>query len=512
MATSIGFRVTAQLPQAVRQTTTLPTAFPELPNEAVSGDKAARRGVINKFNEDIRTWWRSARASIQSDYEGISTGTNTAISAAKATDEALRKEVVSRTDGYENLVRQVETLALQTGASHVFVQTEAPENPVHGDLWFDSDDNFKPWWYDGGAWIDAHDRGSATVTALTTERDTRITADGALGQRIDAAVVQIVDANTGISALSTALDAVTAAVSNHGEAITSLGTRTTALESTVNTAGTGLSARVGTIESTYATKTGAQGYAAAAKSEAVSASTAAATAAVGAEATARAQADGYLSGKYVLAVTAGNVVTGMQITSSSADNGGTVSEIAFQADRFKIYNGISKDAPFEVDGGIVYIKDANIRSISANKIGAGTISAVTISGAAIYGGTISVDGTFMCRIADSTWQNDANNCGYELGYYKTTDSTVWIDFHAQPNVDYSSRIIREPGVDGRLLIQHRGAGGIAFWCENNSGEFRFIGGGNVMRFGSHTSGGGEVTGYVTIKTEDGVTRKLAVIA
>lgn len=524
MATSVGFRAATQLPQAVRQTTSLPTALPSLPDAAVMGDKAARRVVITKFNEDMRAWWRSTRASIQSDYEGISTGTNTAINAAKSVNDALSREVVSRADGYENLVRQVETLALQTGASHVFVQTEPPEKPVRGDLWFDSDDNFRPWWYSGSGWTDTRDRNSATVTALSTEQTTRINADTALGQRIDSAVAQIADAKQGITGLSTALDAVTVTVTNQDGAITSLATRTTALESTVNTAGTGLTARISTIESTYATKTGAQGYATAAKSEAI---TAAGTytdtkvsAAITTESAARASADGYLSGKYTLAVTAGNVVTGMQITSSTG-NGTSISEIAFQADRFKIYNGNASETPFEVYNGAVYIKEASIRSLSANKIGAGTISAVTITastisgatinGGNIYGAGISVDGGFMCRIADSTWQNDASNCGYELGYYKTVNATTWIDFHAQPDVDYSTRIIREAGANGGFMVQHHGTGGMTFWCIEGS-DYRFIANSSYLRFGNYGSGGGNVIGYVTIKTDDGVLRKLAVIA
>jgi hypothetical protein len=68
------------------------------------------------------------------------------------------------------------------------------------------------------------------------------------------------------------------------------------------------------------------------------------------EATARATADGYLAGKYALTVIAGNVVTGLTITSASAPDGGTVSEIKFQADKFQIYNGTSGVAPFSLVG------------------------------------------------------------------------------------------------------------------------------------------------------------------
>jgi hypothetical protein len=38
----------------------------------------------------------------------------------------------------------------------------------------------------------------------------------------------------------------------------------------------------------------------------------------------------------------------------------TSSEVSFSADSFKIYNGASAVAPFEVSNGVVRIKSANI--------------------------------------------------------------------------------------------------------------------------------------------------------
>lgn len=74
------------------------------------------------------------------------------------------------------------------------------------------------------------------------------------------------------------------------------------------------------------------------------------------EASARAQADGYLSGMYVIRVGAGNRVAGMAITAIEDPSGwDTTSEIAFNADVFKIYNGTSNVAPFQVVGGEVRV-------------------------------------------------------------------------------------------------------------------------------------------------------------
>ena len=106
----------------------------------------------------------------------------------------------------------------------------------------------------------------------------------------------------------------------------------------------------------------------------LSATVAGNTAAISSEATARATADGYLAGKYTLTATAGNVVTGMNITSSSGA-GTNVSEVTFQTDKFKIYNGSTGQTPFLVSGGNVYIDNARIKDLEATSIKAGTITA-----------------------------------------------------------------------------------------------------------------------------------------
>ena len=75
-------------------------------------------------------------------------------------------------------------------------------------------------------------------------------------------------------------------------------------------------------------------------------------AAVRDERTARITADGHLEGKYTLTVTADDVVTGMNITSASGP-GGTVSEVAFLADKFRIWNGTSSEPVFDLDGSTI---------------------------------------------------------------------------------------------------------------------------------------------------------------
>lgn len=65
-------------------------------------------------------------------------------------------------------------------------------------------------------------------------------------------------------------------------------------------------------------------------------------------------AAGNLSGKYTLQVVAGNVVTGMILTSSTGP-GTPISSVKFQADQFQIWNGSSGQAVFDLNGSDVRI-------------------------------------------------------------------------------------------------------------------------------------------------------------
>lgn len=165
-----------------------------------------------------------------------------------------------------------------------------------------------------------------------------------------------------------------------------LASRASALEASVDTPTTGLLARVSVIESAYVDASGA--YA-----QAISAITAqlasgqsiesAISASVSAEASARATADGYLEGKYTLKVTAGNVVTGMNITSASGA-GTDTSEVTFQADRFKIYTS---------GGGNLPVFDASATAIKlrADVEILGTLTLGQVSGAGTLAAKNSVD-------------------------------------------------------------------------------------------------------------------------
>lgn len=208
MSTSETLRATTQIPQPVRQSTRLPTAFPDLPADIFTGDATKRKATAERWNNEVRSWWKTARMAMQQDYEELSAGSNTSINKSNALDSALRTEVTARNAGDATLLQQIQTLVLNNGAgpNRIFLQTEEPTTPTTGDLWYkiefvDEVPKIRPWYYDGAGWQDVRDSAVAdTVVALTTEQTARMSGDSALGQRIDAITATIEDAETGLAA------------------------------------------------------------------------------------------------------------------------------------------------------------------------------------------------------------------------------------------------------------------------------------------------------------------------
>jgi hypothetical protein len=130
-------------------------------------------------------------------------------------------------------------------------------------------------------------------------------------------------------------------------------------------------------------------------------------AAIETERLARANADGNLSGKFSLKVTAGNVVTGMNITSSTGA-GTDVSSVTFLASEFKIFNSTTGIAPFAVVDGVVIAQNMLISgtllvsgSIAASRLNFVPVSSTnvvasinaTAEGIQISGSRIQINGS-----------------------------------------------------------------------------------------------------------------------
>ncbi len=77
-----------------------------------------------------------------------------------------------------------------------------------------------------------------------------------------------------------------------------------------------------------------------------------------------------IQAKYGVKVDNNGYVSGFGLM-STANNGSVVSTFNVLADAFKVYNGTTAEAPFEVSGGVVYIKEANIGTLQVGKLIAG---------------------------------------------------------------------------------------------------------------------------------------------
>ena len=200
-------------------------------------------------------------------------------------------------------------------------------------------------------------------SAVTTEATTRATAD-----------------STNASNITTVSSSLATEVTNRSSADTTLQTNINTVSSAVTseastraTADSTNASNITTVSSSLATEVTNRSSA----DSTLQTNINTVSSSVTTEASTRATNDGNLSGKYALKVTAGNVVTGMNITSSTG--GGTdVSDITFNALNFKIYNGTTAVAPFQVVGGVVKVTGSLVL-VPADVTG---LAAVATTGAA----------------------------------------------------------------------------------------------------------------------------------
>lgn len=86
------------------------------------------------------------------------------------------------------LATDLSRIEATAGKKRSFRQTAAPANNttnnlIVGDMWFDTDDNNKPYYWSGSAWIDNSDGRFATLATTASvdeEKTSRVAADGAL--------------------------------------------------------------------------------------------------------------------------------------------------------------------------------------------------------------------------------------------------------------------------------------------------------------------------------------------
>lgn len=185
-------------------------------------------------------------------------------------------------------------------------------------------------------------------------------------------------------------------------------------------------------------------------------------AAITTEATTRATADGYLSGKYTLEVAAGNVVTGMNITSSTG-GGTTISSVIFQASDFQIYNGSSGAPVFDASGGAVTLANTLVVSTAGKVyIGTGTFNNTNTNFYVDSSGNFSLSNQL-------SWNGSTLSVA---GSITATSGTIGGWTISSSAITSSSLALND---NGTIVGGASGFGtGTGFWLGNNgSGTFEF---------------------------------------
>jgi len=102
---------------------------------------------------------------------------NTPITVTQTADFTVTSVVPAVPDTTDGLVDTLDQIVLNSGAV-VYYQTTAPTDPSlkEGDIWFDTDDGNKQYYYNGTAWVSVQD--AAIAAAQSAANAAQTTADG----------------------------------------------------------------------------------------------------------------------------------------------------------------------------------------------------------------------------------------------------------------------------------------------------------------------------------------------
>jgi hypothetical protein len=335
-----------------------------------------------------------------------------------------------------------------------YYQTTAPQNGVDatlviGDLWFDTDDAYKVYRWNGSSWVSVQDGNIAplssslqqnitnttnysaslaynitlnsssfstslnqtnnTVTANSSSLAASITSVGAAvttDSSSFAATITSLDSkvNTNSASLASSITTTNGVVTNNSS---SFAISINNLTSTVNTNSSSFASSLTTTNNTVATNSSSAATSITTLSSTVNSNSSSLAASITTTATTVATLSGSVAGEYVLAVTAGNRVAGFKVLSST-----TSSSFDVQADKFRIYNSTNGQTTqsFLADASGVYIDEAVIRSLNAGKITAGRIDvAVELTAAKLVSPQISGSGFMITSTNGMRYQNNNGN-------------------------------------------------------------------------------------------------------
>ena len=289
-------------------------------DSALASNITALTATVNGNAAAISTE-STARANADS---ALATQITTLTATVDDNSAAIINEQTVRADADNALAAQITQLTVQGGAVVMtYAQPNAPGNPNIGDLWFDTSTPANvPKRWSGFAWVPLSDAGVvANAAAIATEQVARIDGDSALASDITnlAAVV------------STNNSTAQAAISNEQTARATADSAMASQISTLTTTVNGNTASVNTLASSV----------------------------------------NGLQARYGVSLNVNGHITGFV-----QNNDGQTGSFTILADRFAIVApGASPQTPFEVSGGVVRIKEANIGSLNVGKLTTGVLTA-----------------------------------------------------------------------------------------------------------------------------------------
>jgi hypothetical protein len=223
-------------------------------------------------------------------------------------------------------------------------------------------------------------------------------------------------------------------------------------------------------------------------------------AAVSTEASARATADGFLQGKYTLTVVAGNVVTGMNITSSTG-SGTNISNVIFQANSFQIWNSVTGQEVFDLTGTQLSIS-ANViidgsllvtGTVVASKLSVAQLSAITADLGIVTAGSVTALATIDVGTGPDRIHIDTT--GLTGGYGSNITARVTNDIYTG-SLFTGASLICSVGVHPAVIIQGVDAGSITpgaysgqIYVLGSSGHYTIITNTSVSTTGNLSVGG-----------------------
>lgn len=233
------------------------------------------------------------------------------------------------------------------------------------------------------------------------------------------------------------------------------------------------------------------------------------------ERTARVTADGFLSSKYTLTVIAGNVVTGMNITSSTGA-GTDISSVIFRATDFQIYNSVTGVAMFVVSGTNVNLAGTLTVSTSGKVFtGTGTYAnnntpfyVDNISNFSL-GSKLTWDGTTL-TITGSITATTGTIGGWAIGASTISANNAVLDSAGQLVLGTSNDVVYLSATDGtyRIWIGNVAAASAAFSVTKAGALFSNSGTIGGFTIGSTTLSAG--TGATTVSLSTVMTAGLSV--